>query len=198
MNSNIFLLIIVFIFLLHPHEGKAQKNDSLLIRYNYINSVPQNAAVYINDSLAGHTPLRFITKLNQGLKAGRLIKTKLEGYKDYIYTVQSSDSIINKTFFLSPLRRLKQREELVAENKGSFFKKKRKVIPIVIVSGITAGSAIMSYYFKTLANDKYSEYLNTGDPALLDKTKKYDLYSGISLGVFQIGIVSVIYFLFVD
>jgi hypothetical protein len=49
-----------------------------------------------------------------------------------------------------------------------------------------------------LSNDKYDEYQNTGDASLLDKKRKYDIISGISLAVFQIGLAGLVYFLIIE
>jgi hypothetical protein len=53
------------------------------------------------------------------------------------------------------------------------------------------------YILTTLANDNYDEYLKTGDRSKLDKTKRYDLFSGISLAAFQAGLAGLIYFLLI-
>ncbi len=71
-------------------------------------------------------------------------------------------------------------------------------MPIVITSILTAGAGILSYYFKKLANDNNDTFNTTGDQTALDRKKKYDLISGISLGAFQVSFAGLLYFLFVD
>lgn len=91
---------------------------------------------------------------------------------------------------------IKERRGLV--NKETYFKTPRKFLPIAVSSFLTAGSGIMSFYFKQLANDKYDEYQLTGDASLLDKKRKYDIISGISLVVFQVALAGLIYFLIIE
>ena len=171
----------------------AQLNDSLVIKYNYVNSIPQNAEVYYNDTLIGYTPLRTFNKFTYS----GIIKVKYKGYNDYVYSIQSTDTLLNMTFYMVPALKT-PRQLLVTENKNSMFKKPRKVLPIAVFSAVSIGSAASAYYFKKLANDRYDDYLRNGEQDLLDKTKRYDLISGISLAVFQLGLIGVIYFLFIE
>jgi len=188
----IFSLLLAFLF----SSSAAQLSDSLIIPYNYINSIPQNAGVYYNDSLVGFTPLRLTAKLSY---PGTLMLIH-KGYNDIVYQVQSSDTLLNKTFYLSPSFKNSRNtgEQLVIENKNSMFKKPRKILPVAAFGIVTIGSAASAYYFKNLANDRYDEYLQSGEQNLLDKTKKYDLISGISMAVFQIGLIGLFYFLFIE
>ena len=195
------ILIIIFVILVHlliPSQIFSQSIDSLVIEYNYINTFPQNAEVYIDEYFMGNTPLHFIS--NKDSAKARTVKIKLDGYKDYIYKAGEDEAVINKTFILvsSDKTQLKTDRKLVLESKGSFFKSKRKLAPIILTAGFTVGSAVLSYYFEHLANQKYDEYLLTSNSATLDKTHKYDLISGISLATFQIGFASLIYFLLID
>jgi PEGA domain-containing protein len=194
MKSALWLPLSIVV-MLTALNSNAHPADSLAIPYNYINSIPQNAEVYYNDSLIGHTPFRTYNRLTYP----GLIKIKYKGYNDYTYALHVTDTLLNKTFYLvSSLNSRGYGEELVTENKSSIFKKPRKILPIVAFSAASIGSAVSAYYFKRMANDKYDEYLQNGNQELLDKTKKYDLISGISLAVFQLGLVAVIYFLFID
>ena len=106
---------------------------------------------------------------------------------------------LNKTINLVPVNKLSLKENKQVEiNSDDYFKSPRKVVPIVVTSVITAGSGVLSYYFKKIANDRYDEYLATGNQKKFDETKKYDLYSGLCLAAFQIGLAVFIYFLLID
>jgi hypothetical protein len=196
MKSVVKLLFFSIFQIFMSSNSFARLSDSLIIQYNYINSIPQNAEVYYSDSLIGFTPLRTFYRLTYP----GLIKIRYKGYNDYTYQIQSSDSLLNKTFYLIPSLKnsQKKQEQLVTENKSSIFKKPRKIAPIIAFSTASIGSAVSAYYFKKMANDNYDEYLQNGNQELLDKTKRYDLISGISLAVFQLGLVAVIYFLFIN
>ena len=172
----------------------SQQTDSLKIDYNYINSIPQNADLFLNDIYIGQTPMHFIWDAK---REGRKITIKMNGYADFVYTPSTDNFIVNKTFKLIP-DNINFANEIVFKDKSSSFNKPIKIVPMAIITVITAGSAIMAYFFKSLAIDKKEEYELTGDPALLDKKKKYDLIGGISLAVLQIGLGTLIYFHFIE
>ena len=198
MQKNKIISVLIFLVSFSAAELYAQQRDSLTIDYNYINSVPQNAKVYLNDSLAGETPFRFVNR-DMDTSKGLVITIKLEGYIDYSFNVTEADLPLNKIVNLVPVNKLTIRENKQVEvNDNNYFKSPRKVVPIVVSSVITAGSGVLSYYFKKLANDRYDEYLATGDQKKFDQTKKYDLYSGLFLAAFQIGFAALIYFLLID
>lgn len=198
MQKNKIIIALAFLMYCSALKTYAQNEDSLKIDYNYINSIPQNAGVYMNDSLAGETPFRFINPSIDTVK-GLVITVKLEGYFDYSFNVTSADLPLDKTINLVPVNKLSLKENNPVEiNNNDYFKSPRKIVPIVVSSVITAGSGVLSYYFKKLANDRYDEYLATGDQRKFDQTKKYDLYSGLFLAAFQIGFAVLIYFLLID
>lgn len=192
------ILLIVFAGSIFCLDSYSQNGDSLKIDYNYINSVPQNASVYLNDNLAGETPFRF-TKESADTLNSVTITLKLKGYIDYTFSLNKSDMPVNKTINLVPSNKLSvKNEKNTEENTVDYFKTPRKIVPIVVTSVISAGSGALSYYFKKLANDNYDQYLATGNRDKFDKTKKYDLYSGIFLAAFQVGFAVLIYFLLID
>ena len=181
-----FLLLF---FLTIPILLFSQSEDSLTIKYNYISSIPQNAEVYLEDTLAGFTPYRFSPELNPSS-----LKLKLTGYNESVFIPDSYP--FNKTIVLIPVSG-KRLSPLVEENKSTEFKTKRKIVPVVLFSALTAGAVISSYYFKKIANDNYDEYVLNHNQSSLDKTKKYDLISGISIGFFQAGLAGLLYYLFI-
>lgn len=186
-NTVIFVLLASLITF-------AQQRDSLTIPYNYVNSVPQNADIYLNGTYIGKTPMHFKWEKDD-LK--RSITLKLEGYAEFNYTPPNGEELINKTFMLIPLAGMREKE-IVFKDKSYAFPKPFKIVPIIISSAVTAASAILAYYFKSLAIDKNDEFEQTGDPSLIDKKKKYDLIGGISIAVFQIGFGALIYYHFID
>lgn len=171
----------------------AQSADSLRLDYNCINSAPQNAEVYIDDDLIGNTPLYFIWGDSAFPKQ---IKLSLKGYADFIEQVVNPAQM-KKTYTLIPFKGTVTKSQ-VRENKNLYFDKPRKIIPIIASSlfALTAGAS--AYHFKSLAIDNRVIYELTGDQEALDNEKKYDLISGISVIVFQAGLVALIYFLLID
>ncbi len=196
-KKNLRILAVIIVIIL-ASQTDAQQEDSLTINYSYINSIPQNAKVYLNDTLAGETPFRFT---RQQIDTSMLLNIvlRLDGYTDYSFTVAASELPLNKTITLLPVKGLTpKKEQDVVQDKSSYFKTPRKVVPIVITSSVAAGSGILSYYYKKLANERYDEYLKTGNRDKFDETKKYDLYSGIFLAAFQVALAGLLYFLLID
>lgn len=171
----------------------AQENDSLEVNYFTINSFPQNVSVYLGDELAGNTPFRIHISM---LKIPSMFTLKAKGFYDEVIRLSDSSDLQKKNIFitLKPLRIISNQLQ-VFEGKSIFFSKKRQLVPVVISSLLTAGGAVFSYYFKRLANDNYDVFRQNGDQSALDKTKRYDIYSAVSLAVFQVGFAGLIYFL---
>lgn len=185
----------IFYFIILLQAGVlAQQGDSLVMDYNYVNSIPQNADLYLNNELIGKTPMHFRWDTAAETK---VIKIKLSGYADFVYTPVEGEKYVNKTFKLIPYSGIRIKD-IVFKDKSYSFRKRLKLVPIAISAAITAGSAIMAYYFKSKAIDKSEQYDITGDQALLDQKKKYDVIGGVSLAVFQIGLSALIYYHFID
>lgn len=187
-------LFLIFIF---NSEVISQTEDSTMLYYHFINSFPQDALVYDNDTLIGSTPLRIPINSNESPKVYNIIISK-SGYINYSFSSNPEDGLINKTVFLTPVATNVKIERSVFLNQDYFFKPNRKLIPIICSSVITAGSVALTIYFKNIANERYDEYINTGDRSKLDDTHHYDLLSGLTLAAFQVGFTGLIYFLFID
>jgi hypothetical protein len=182
-----------FLLLACPKIIFGQGSDSLKIDYNYVNSSPQNAEVYINSELTGSTPLHF--KWADSLFPKQM-KIKLKGFADYFENI-TGYTLINKTVSLIPVGNY-SKVNPVKEDKASYFGRPRKVVPIVISSLFAAGAGLCAYYFKSLAIENRDFYEDFGDQSSLDRKKKYDIISGVSLAVFQLGLGVLVYFLFID
>jgi hypothetical protein len=187
-NISAVLFIMVFAQALYT-----QVNDSLAIDYNYINTYPQNAEVYANDVYIGSTPLFFKW---QDSTFPKQVKIRLNGYAEYSDFV-TDGSLMKKTYTLVPLTG-NGRVDLVMKDKNTHFEKPRKIIPIVLSALVTAGAGAAAYYFKTLAIENRDHYDTFGDQESLDKKKEYDIISGVSLALFQVGMGALIYFLLID
>jgi hypothetical protein len=187
-RNKILLAILIF-----PAGIFAQLSDSLRIDYNYVNSVPQNAEVYVNNELVGNTPLFFTWKDSVFPKE---MKIKMNGFAEFVKHL-TDYQLLNKTYTLVPLTGT-FKINLVKEDKPTYFNNPRKIVPIVISSLAAIGAGISAYYFKSLAVDNRDAYDATGDPAALERKKKYDILSGVSLVVFQLGFTAAIYYLFIN
>jgi hypothetical protein len=137
----------------------------------YVDSKPQNAAVYIYDSLMAYTP-NFIN-VNQFLT----LKFKKNGTEKI---VQSNDLLNNSTVSLDFTP--DKRNESFTDSK--WFK-------ILLGSAAVLGST--AAYFKIKADNLYEDYLFTKNKSLVEEIDRYDLYSGIAFGLLQINFGYLIY-----
>jgi hypothetical protein len=186
-------ILVLLFFTLCSNSFFGQTDDSLKINYNYINSSPQNAEVYLDYKLIGSTPLFYKWEDSTYPKQ---LTIKLDGYIDFTETIKSP-ALIKKTYKLVP-KKGTVTENPVKEDKATYFNKPRKVLPIAISAVAAVGAGIYAFYFKSLAGENRDEYELTGNPEALDRKKKYDTYAGISLVVFQVGLGALIYFLLID
>jgi PEGA domain len=185
--------IIPVLILLFSVGTSAQTVDSLKIGYNYINTVPQDAIVYINSEEIGRSPLFFVWQDSVFPKVLRISKN---GYVDYTENV-TDHGRYNKQFYLVPNPETKPINP-VTEDKGPYFKSERKMVPIVLSSVTAIAAGISAFYFKSLAIENKEYFDETGDLQALDRRKKYDLYGGLCILVFQAGLGALLYYLLVD
>lgn len=184
---------IIICFLVLSAALYSQSADSVTINYNFIDSYPQNADVFMGNEKIGNTPLYFMWQDSSFPKS---MKVSLKGFSEETFTVETPEKFSRK-FNLNPLK-IGFVYDPVKENKQLYFKSPRKVFPIVISSIITAVSGIGSFYYKSLASDNKKEYEFSGDPSALDRQKKYDLLGGVSIVALQLGFGALMYFLFID
>lgn len=197
-KNRILKSYIIVLLILIGSLSFSQEKDSLTINYNLINSIPQDAGIYFNGNYMGNTPYRFMFSPADSAN-GIAVVLKMKGYVDFSFKVNKEDQPLNKTINLISAGKNStvKDKKLVIENKSSLFKSPRKLVPIALSSLVAGSGAILGFVFKSKANDLYDEYVNTGNRSKLDDTKKYDLYSGLSLAAFQVGFTALIYFLLI-
>lgn len=141
----------------------------------YVDSRPQDAAVFIYDSLMAYTP-NFIS-VNQ-------FHTIILRKKDYSKSVHSSElSLYNRIPLELPVQ-----EKNESFSDSDWFK-------ILLGSAAVLGAA--SAYFKIKADNRYEDFLKSKDAGKLKEVDRLDLYSGIAFGLLQINFGYLIYrFLF--
>jgi hypothetical protein len=184
--SGIFLLFIA-------SSAISQVQDSTEKRFSYfINSNPFNAEVYYKDSLLGLTPVRFTS----GEKLSGNISLKKKGYKIESFNLDEYNFEKGIEIYLKPLFAVE--EKSVIKNKGTNFTKKRSLTGILTSGILAVTTGMLAYNTKEKANDYYNQYLDNRNQNNLDKSNKYDIYSGISLAIMQVSVVGLIYFLFLQ
>jgi hypothetical protein len=161
----------------------------------FIRSDPFNASVFHNENLLGKTPLRYFNseKLN-----GSFILKK-PGYHDHVLDLTFYNFETGADVNLKPKNNLSN-EEIVFKNRDTRFNTKRNFIPVISFGAAALASAYGTIHFKNVANDSYDRYLS--DPVLynsdLNKSNKNDIYSMVSLGLMQVALAGVVYYLFLD
>ena len=151
------------------------------LSYNFLsgkvlNSEPGNAAVFSNDSLLGYTPLRIPLGLQSIVLKKNGYESKQIGYSD-----------------LNPLKPVELNFTGKYED-GTFFNK--TLFKILLGSMIALGAT--TAYFKLQADNYFDDYQFTGDQALLDKTHRYDLISGVTFVALQLNFGLIVYYFLVD
>jgi hypothetical protein len=145
-------------------------------RQTMLDSSPQDAYVYSNDTLIGHTPLLLSPEINS-------VTLKKDGYKEISHRLSGADHY--------------EKVELIytgREKKESFFESsafKYLTGTLLVFGGITA-------YYKIQADKKFTDYQFTGSEELLKETRRFDTISGISFAAVQINFGLLLYFLLSD
>jgi hypothetical protein len=181
-DMSLFAKICILIILSVSSIVFAQKSDSAYyagkpdyirkeVNNIYLNSAPQDAYVYKNDSLVGHTPLFLDSRIG-------IIRLEKPGYKavDFNPRLNKNNALVELKF-----------EYPV--NEENFYRK--PVFKIITGSVVVLGA--VSAYFKLKADRHYENYRNSGSRSELNSTRKYDLISGLSFGALQINLGILIY-----
>lgn len=157
-------------FIIGSPDSTAKVEEVLL------NSSPQDAYVFCNDSLIGNTPLFVQSSL-------RNLTLRKSGYDDVsiIFDDITSGKIV-------PMNYKGQEKE------KSFFEKN---IFKILTAGIVVLGATTAY-FKLKADNKFEEYELSGNSRLLDDTRKYDLISGITFTALQINFGLLLYYFLIE
>lgn len=153
------------------HEINFNMSNQILI-----DSEPQDVMVYFCDSLLGFTPLRLASNYEK-------LSLRKNGFADKEVELDNRISKINVSL------------DFIGKNKKeNFFN--TTASKILFGSMIALGAT--SAYFKIKADKNYDQYLKTGDISFKDQTERYDLISGITLGLSQINFGYLVYKIFFD
>jgi hypothetical protein len=87
---------------------------------------------------------------------------------------------------------------IVFKNKQTQFNTKRNFFAIGGFGTAVLAGLLSTIELKDVANKSYDNYLSTLDRNEYDKSRKYDLYAGITLAVMEAAIAGFIYYLFID
>lgn len=137
----------------------------------YLDTSPQDAYVFSEDSLVGNTPMFIERNIGD-------IKLMKPGYVEE--NIRLNDMAQQNLVTLNSLQMPKEE---------SFFYS--TTFHILAATAVALGA--FSAYYKLKADDSYDEYQFTGDQKLLDDTNRYDLISGITFTALQINFGFIIY-----
>jgi len=107
--------------------------------------------------------------------------TMLELNSKRIWTNYSTNNFNNNIKPTLPLQFKKQKESFIDSD----------LFLVVVSSAVLFGAT--SAYFKLESDIAHEKYLKTDDKSYLDKTDRYDVYSGIALGALQVNFGYLIY-----
>jgi hypothetical protein len=182
-------LILLFGLLLVAVPARAQQPEGNFFSY-FINSNPFNAEVYYKDSLLGLTPIRF----GSGEKLKGVLTIKKQGYKTETYNLEEYNFQKGVEITLNSV--LPSEEKIVIKDKSINFVKKKNFFGIIGSGLLSLAAGTLAYTTKEKANDLYNSYLTDRNQDNLDKSNRYDIYSGVSLALMQVSVAALVYFLF--
>jgi hypothetical protein len=187
--------ILLIIFYLNTSSLISQNCISRLIVTSDFNSVN----IFINDSLVS-TDGNFSGELENGIYI--LIADELSdrwNSKTYVDTIIIEDCrTIELNYKFRNSHNYNSNLDIFNNHSNNLdalqldltnFSKKEKFIDTPLFKILSASAIILggiTAYYKIKADKHFDEYLKSRDKDKLDKTKKYDLISGITLATFQI------------
>jgi hypothetical protein len=190
--SKLTLLAGIMILMTVSRSAAQQPENNDVVYSYYINSNPFNAEVYYRDSLLGLTPARFTS----GEKLTGEILLKKKGYRNRIFNLSDYNFDRGAEIFLESST--STGEKIVFKDKRTDFVKKRNLTGILVSGFMALTAGMYAYNTKEKANDFYNQYLNNRNQDNLNKSNKYDKYSVLSLGIMQVSVAGLIYFLFLE
>ncbi|MBI4535423.1 MAG: PEGA domain-containing protein [Ignavibacteriae bacterium] len=166
--------------------------DARTLRYAFearylVTSSPYGAEVLIRDSTAGTTPL--VLKVDRSI---RHVVIRKEGYEDTSVDLRSDHRGILNT----NLKKVWQSE--TEPGLQDLDHSGPSSLRLYVTGAATVLSGAAAAYFKVKADNKYNQYLQTGDPSLRSETHRLDTASAIALAATQIGLGLFTYFILTE
>lgn len=121
----------------------------------------------------------------------RIFSQNLEDSTNFL---GSRDKLLNQILKDS----IKDENIKVIKDKNIFFNKKRDFWKIGVSGVVTVAGTVSAYLLKNEASENDDLYQQTKNQEYYDKSRKYDIYFGISMAITQIAFSTLIYFLFFE
>lgn len=177
----------------HLDPGTVSLHTCQLRYYVPVRSEPPGAEVYINDSLAGVTPLLVRPS---SLHEDARLTLKLSGFETTSVPreARAGESALTVA--------LKTGWQAVSDGPSPFLPDQpawnSRNTGLYLSGGVSVLAGIGAAWLKIAADGKQEAFLLTGDPALASERKRLDTYAAISLAVAQAGLIVLSYLLITE
>lgn len=149
---------------------------------NIVTSSPFGGEVALSDSILGTTPLALPNELMQ-----RPLMVRKQGYETATIFPGSL-----RTIRLKPLWKNGEGPESVFRDADV---RSRKTTELYLTGAATVLSGVTAAFLKIRADNRYQQYLASGDPSLLSQTHRLDTAAGIAIVATQISLGLFTYFI---
>ncbi|HEV8537824.1 MAG TPA: PEGA domain-containing protein [Bacteroidota bacterium] len=147
----------------------------------HIISNPYGAEVYYNDSVIGQTPLIFAAVTERGV-----VTLRHGGYDDQILPLPDGGGLLHATL---PSR--------IGEAPSPLLngEEVKSLTPVYLATGTAIFSGALAAYFKIKADGYYNDYKKSGDTGALDRVRRLDTLSGVTLLTSEVSLFVLSYLL---
>ncbi len=153
---------------------------------------PDGADLYVNDSLAGTTPLLLRTS---GLAPGSLLSVRKDGYDSA--TLRAGD-IRGAIVALSLTHGLQSHPPEPSPYLALPGGWNSRTAGLYASGGVAVIAGIASAYFKIAADERQASFEETGNPAFLSDRRRLDTWAGVCFALTQVGLAIFSYLLISD
>ncbi len=155
-------------------DGENISREIILDNIYFINSIPSGANVIYNDSLVGITPTILSIK-----DSPSFLKILKDGYRQVSIPLEENKSSINIS--LIPQDNLLNIQPTFLSRDGTQLQ-----TSVYLSVGGTIAFGITAALYKIQADENYRKYRATSNEQYLKKTRKFDVFAGISLAACEI------------
>jgi hypothetical protein len=156
----------------------------VLREWRRVTSTPSGAAVFAGDSLLGYTPLDV-----DPAAVPPVLHLRSPGWRDSAAVLSVADE--------------RGAHVLLARAEGPVLPDvlidpsaaRLPSASILVAGSVTLAAGVAAVVLRQQADRHYDEYLRSGDRALLDKTRRGDLWSGVCLAVMEASAGYLVYLL---
>lgn len=167
--------------------GETTELTSNFSRPVFINSLPYGANIYQDTSLVGITPV----SLSFESFAEKQLRVEKKGYVTQSLVLKDPKAVLLRLEKEAGYVEEEKKPQLLGVIPKRHLKSKFSLLALSVASHWAA------FHFKNVADSNFDQYQLAGDPAsrdrLFDKTRRYDRFSEISLGVSYASLVGLVY-----